>query len=97
MTEQEFVFGISVFIQGKHIVTYRGTTKEKWRAMRLSYLFTADIISIASEVTAKILNPDIAERQLFIYCSRRILECAKLMRENGWDIRDPLCNYCTRW
>jgi len=90
MTEGEYEFEVSVFIKGKHIVTYRDTTEDFWDAMRGSYLLTANLVSLISELTAKAINPFIDDNGIWVYCTQNVMECCAQMRKAGWFITDPL-------
>ena len=87
---EEYEFGVTVFIYGNHVITYRGTTRDEFGAMSRSYLLTANIMDIISETIATMLNPAITDEELTIYCRRRVLKCCELLRKAGWFIIDPI-------
>ena len=90
MTEEGYEFEVSVLIKGKHIVTYRDTTEDFWSAIRGSYILTANLISLISEVIAKAKNPYITDNGIWVYCTQNVMECCAQMRDAGWFITDPL-------
>ena len=87
---EEYEFEITVFIYGKHVITYRGTADDEWGAMSRSYELVANIVDRITEVIVPILNLSITDEDLFIYRTRRVLKCCELLRKAGWFIIDPI-------
>jgi len=95
MPERGYEFTVSVFFKGKHIVTYRDTTDDFWDAIRGSYLLTANLVSLISEVIAVVTDPEIDGDGIWVECTHNVVECCAQMRKAGWFITNPLENVYT--
>ena len=84
MTEQEFEFGISVFIQGKHVITLRGIKNGKWAAMADAYRLGAGAVEDISEIIAMRDMPHKEDETIAGFCIRNLIEYRKQMNKASW-------------
>jgi len=84
MTEEEYEFGVSVFIQGEHVITVKGTESYELTAMEKAYRLGAGVVEDISMTIFTIGFPNIPDNVVAGFCIRNLGEYRTQMDKARW-------------